>query len=281
MVPATFLVSLTANSISNLIKTTKGKEKLLALAQYSAELLKLTMEDYVSKKKIHTAPVHLINAKQVEKSMKNGRKLMRVLMFTDDLGAIERMYGKLEKFTLVDVLQLFLYLANIVYYLLDNLVWCADIGIISKVIAKANIRWKDTKDISSLARCIIGLLVSFITSFNTFDKIQSVKTNFSELPNKVIKKNNKMYAKVCDLVDSRREYRFKLVDVVINILRFVMLAHSLQFPAFKKISKIFISICGILSTSLLIFNVLIGEQVVKVVQKSKNESERPDIDSEL
>ena len=281
MAPASFLVSFTANSISHLIKTTKGKEKLLALAQYSAELLKLTMEDYVKKAGIIETPLHLINAVQVEKSMKNGRKLMRVLMFTDDLGAIERMHGKAEKFTLVDVLQLFLNLANIVYYLLDNLVWCADIGIISKFIAKANIRWKDTKDISSLARCIIGLLVSFITSFNTFDKIKSVKTQFIEAPKKVIKKNKKMHEKVCDLVNSRREYRFKVLDVIINILRFIMLAHSLQFPIFKRISKICISICGILSTSALIFNVLIGEQVVKVVQKKQSKSETPDVDSDL
>lgn len=265
--PATLLVSYTANSISNLIKTTKGKEKLLALAQYSAELLKLTMEDYVKRNHIHRSPLTLINSIQIEKSMKNGRKLMRVLMFTDDVGAIERMWEKTEKISVVDALQVLLNLANIVYYLLDNLVWCADIGVISKFIAHANIRWKDTKDMSSLARCFLGLAISFITSFNTFDKIKSVKCEFMEFPGKIIEKNKKKYERMCMLVDSRREYRFKVLDVVINILRFFMLAHALKFPVFKNFSKIFISICGVFSTSFLIFNVLIGEQVMKVVQK--------------
>ena len=125
--PAGFLVSFTANSISNIIKTTKGKEKLLSLAQYSAELFKLTMLDFVRINNMSSYPIRLLNSISVEKSMKNGRKLMRVLMFTDDLGAIEKCWKSQEKHTYIDGLQLCLNFANIIYYILDNLVWCADI----------------------------------------------------------------------------------------------------------------------------------------------------------
>jgi Peroxisomal biogenesis factor 11 (PEX11) len=284
MAPATFLVSITANSISNLIKTTKGKERLLALAQYSAELFKLTMQDYVKKSAIQPYPVHLINAIQVEKSMKNGRKLMRVLMFTDDLGALEKMFQNRHQVGIFEIIQICFNLANIIYYILDNLVWCADIGIISKFIAHANIRWKDTKDMSSLCRCVLGLILSLITSSKTFDKIKAIKQGFiskdtnrqkyGNFEAKVIEKHKKNYLKVSQLVDSRREYRFRVLDVIINILRFCMLAQALNFPCFRKLSKIFISICGIFSTSLSIFGVLIGEQVVKVVENQTSQKKR-------
>ena len=138
--PAGFLVSVTANSISSLIKTTRGKEKLLALAQYISELIKLAMEDYVSINNISKQPLHLFNSIQIEKSMKNGRKLMRLLMFTDDLAYLEKLYVKKETLHFVTGLMVCVSLSNIVYYILDNLVWLSDIGIISKFVSHANIR---------------------------------------------------------------------------------------------------------------------------------------------
>ena len=38
MAPAGFLISFTTNSLSHLIKTTRGKEKLLSLFQYMADV---------------------------------------------------------------------------------------------------------------------------------------------------------------------------------------------------------------------------------------------------
>jgi hypothetical protein len=251
--PATYFLSFATNSISTLIKTTKGKEKLLALIQYISELFKLTMMDYVKTNNISTYPIHLLNTIQVEKSMKNGRKLMRVLMFTDDLGALERSWKNRDKFNVTEGLQVLMSIANIVYYLLDNLVWCADIGIISKFIAHANIKWKDTKDISSLARCVIGLTLSFTASFNTKERIRLLKEELIENPHKKIETDKNTYGLTCDFVTTRREYRVQGLEAVVSILRFFMLAHALGFPLFKKLSKIFIAVCGISATSLSIF----------------------------
>ena len=103
------------------------------------------------------------------------------------------------------------------------------------------------------------MLISFITSFRTIDKIQKLKTEFLEYPEKVIKKHKEIHLKVIELIDTRREHLFKVLAVILNILRFVMLAHALNFPLLKKCSKIFISVCGIVSTSLAIFNTLIGD----------------------
>ncbi|OMJ90346.1 hypothetical protein SteCoe_7255 [Stentor coeruleus] len=251
--PATYFLSFATNSISTLIKTTKGKEKLLALIQYISELFKITMMDYVKNNDISTYPIHLLNTIQVEKSMKNGRKLMRVLMFTDDLGALERSWKNRDKFNIMEALQVFMSIANIVYYLLDNLVWCADIGIISKFIAHANIKWKDTKDMSSLARCVIGLTLSFIASFQTKERIRLLKEELMENPHKKVEKDKNTYGLTCDFVTTRREYRVQVLEAVVSILRFFMLAHALGFPLFKKLSKIFIAVCGISATSLSIF----------------------------
>lgn len=270
MAPAGLLVSVTTNSISNLIKTTRGKEKLLALFQYSAELFKLTMLEYVGKKNVSEHPVHLKNSIQIERSMKNGRKLMRILMFLDDFAYIDKSWRNWKDFDYFEFLQILLNLSNIVYYLLDNLVWCADIGIISKFIAHASIKWKDTKDYSSLARAILGLVISLVSSNRAFFKITEYNQYLSPKLDKKVQKNSKKLIKVESLINARREYRFKIIEVLNMTLRLIMLGHGLNFPVFRKCSRIFIAVCGILATSLSIFNVLIGEQVVRIQTKPKS-----------
>ena len=113
-------------------------------------------------------------------------------------------------------------------------------------------------------------MISSVTSYQAFGKMRVFKNIFSNTPVKEIQKNNKRYLKVCEFIDVRREYRFKVLDFLLNIMRFIMLAHALQFPGFKKLSHIFISICGIFSTSLSIFNVLIGEQVVRIIENKSS-----------
>lgn len=267
--PAKVLVSVTTNSISHLMKTTRGKEKLLALFQYSAELFKLTMLDYINKKAIKEHPVHLINSMQIEKSMKNGRKLMRVLMFLDDFAYIEKSWNNWNGFDFLEVLQIALNLSNIVYYLLDNLVWCADIGIISKFVAHANIKWKDTKDLSSLARALLGLIISLVTSSRISEKMKEYRKYFEQNKGKILKKNSKKQLKFESLLNARRQYVFKIVEVFNMFLRLIMIGHGLNFPILRNCSKIFIAVCGITATCFSIFNTLICEQVVTIKSEPK------------
>jgi hypothetical protein len=268
MAPAGFLISFTTNSLSHLIKTTRGKEKLLALFQYMAELFKLTAEDFISTRQI-PASVHLLNAISIEKSMKNGRKLMRILMFTDDISTIEKIWKSNNKFKAFHYLRIILSLSNIVYYILDNLVWCADIGIISKFISHANIKWKDTKDLSSVARAIFGLIITYLASDKTWKKIEGIQKALNEKLEKKVKKGSRKLNDIENLIDARREYRFKVIDVVSMILRLVMLGHALGFPLVKNCSKIFVAICGLVTSALSIFGVLIGEQVARVVERPR------------
>lgn len=267
MAPAGYLISFTTNSLSHLIKTTRGKERLLSLFQYIAELFKLTMQDFIQSNRI-SAPIHLLNAVSIEKSMKNGRKLMRILMFTDDINSIEKIW-KTRPFNLYKYLQTLLNISNIVYYILDNLVWCADIGIISKFISNANIKWKDTKDLSSVARGLIGLALSCIALVRTRDQIMKGRKRLQEKLGKKIRKGSRKLNEIEKLVDARREFRFRAIDVVIMNLRLVMLGNALGIPWFKKCSKIFIACCGVIASALSIFAVLIGEQVVRVVEQPK------------
>ena len=83
---------------------------------------------------------------------------------------------------------------------------------------------------------------------------------------KKIVKNSRKYENVAEIIDIRRDYRLKMIDFITNILRFFMLAHALKFPWFKHFSHIYISICGIVSTSLSIFNGLIGEQIIRITE---------------
>ena len=268
MAPAGFLISFTTNSLSHLIKTTRGKEKLLSLFQYMAELYKLTTEDYVSTLRV-PAPIHLLNTMSIEKSMKNGRKLMRILMFTDDISSIEKIWKSNKTFKYFHYLRIMLSLSNIVYYILDNLVWCADIGIISKFVSNANIKWKETKDLSSVARAIFGLILTCIASAKAWKRIESISRGLNEKLEKKVRKGSRKLNDIENLIDARREHRFKSIDLVIMVLRLVMLGHALGFPWVRRCSKIFVASCGLAASALSVFAILIGEQVARVVERPK------------
>ncbi|CAG9323707.1 unnamed protein product [Blepharisma stoltei] len=271
--PAGLFVSITSNSISHVMRTTKGKEKLLALAQYSSELYKLTMFDYLKANKIQEWPIKVKNFHEIEKSMKNGRKLMRVLMFFDELNVIEKIWTTNRTLDFVKILRILAHFASTVYYILDNLVWLADIGIISKFISTANIRWKDTKDISCIARCILQFTIDFITAIRTNKHIKAATDILQENSTKVIHEKDEKYQKLVEnLIDCRRELRFKKIDIIVTILRFLMLAKALNFPWTKGMSHIFVAICGVCSNSLSIFNILIAEPVVRIEAKQAPES---------
>ena len=261
--PAGLFVSITANSISHIMKSTKGKERMLAFVQYSAELFKITMTDHLESHRKRAYPLSLKNAKNIEKSMKNGRKLMRVLMFLDELSAIEKLLKTYRFWDIVSVLQLLSNVAGTVFYLLDNLVWCSDIGIINQTIHALNFKWKNTKDIAACTRATLQVIISVIGAFRILTKQRVYSEQLAQCQ-AVVKAEGFNCELIGRLLSARREFRFRVIDVIINLLRFFMLWKSLHLPWSRRLSKEFVAICGILSTSFSLFSMLVGEEIVQI-----------------
>lgn len=261
--PAGLLVSVTASSISTIMKSSKGKERMLAFWQYSMELYKTTILAHLQTIQSAKRPCSLTNAIKIENSMRNGRKLMRVLMFLDEFTAVEGLIKK-KVFSCLKILEILTHLSGAVFFLLDNLVWCSDIGIISKRIHTLNLRWRNTKDLAALTRSVLQCMISVSYAFRSLSQ-QEVSRHKITLNKQVYRDD----ALLDDLLGSRRAFRFRVIDVIINILRFFMLWKSLRLPYGKYLSKEFSAICGIISTSFGLFSMLVGESIVRIEPNRK------------
>ncbi|CAG9326399.1 unnamed protein product [Blepharisma stoltei] len=276
--PAKVLVSLTSSSISHVMRTTRGKEKLLALIQYSSELFKLTMKEYLEHAGKPDIPTHVRNAIEIEKSMRNGRKLMRVLMFVDEINSIEKVWQSSGKFDFFKIVRILNHFSSTIFYLLDNLVWCSDIGIINKYVTKATLQWRQTKDMACLAKCILQSTICVMTAFKARKKIISSQNILKENSDGVVKNGGIFVGIIEGLLMAKKEYRLSLLSVFVSFLRYLMLTKALNLPGASYMSRIFISLCGIFSMCLNIYCLLIGDSMIRTdTQQNSHRSKLNDL----
>lgn len=245
-------VSLTANSISQVLYTSKGREAFLALLQYCAELYKECMKDYT----FYNAAEHwtnsVQNARSVEHSMSSGRKMIRLFRFLDEVGEIERLLDRTGKWQVLPVLQLLSHACSFLYYVLDNLVLASSIGVISHVIAAINVRWKSTKDMSSLIRVLLAVTIACLSLRDTRKSIKSARNQLHSGSKGALSPAESLRK----LFEDRRKLRFLVLDLSQNSLRLLMLMKALELPGHRLLSPILVAALGVLSTSIAVFKQL-------------------------
>lgn len=245
-------VSQTANSISQVLYTSQGREAFLALLQYCAELYKECMKDYTYFNAAEHWTNSVQNARSVEHSMSSGRKMIRLFRFLDEVGAIERLLERTGTWQVLSVLQLLSHSCSFLYYVLDNLVLASSIGVISHVIAAINVRWKSTKDMSSLVRVLLAISISCLNLRNTQQSIQSARAQLKSGSKGALSPG----ATLCKLFEDRRKQRFLVLDLTQNSLRLLMLLKALELPGHRLLSPILVAALGVLSTSIAVFKQL-------------------------
>jgi hypothetical protein len=92
------------------------------------------MKDYLTEMNISELPVSVVNAKAIESSMQNSRKIFRFLRWLEVLVSIEQLLRFSTKPRLMKLLMLVNLCASYLYYVLDNIVWAVQIGIVNKVV---------------------------------------------------------------------------------------------------------------------------------------------------
>lgn len=98
----------------------------------------------------------VIVSKKVVKNISSGRKVFKFLKFVDEIKNIsdlikEKKSEKLKHGIFLWLTELFVRICGFFYYLLDNVVWFSNMGMIEKKIFN-KLKWKRLKDVFSLIK---------------------------------------------------------------------------------------------------------------------------------
>jgi hypothetical protein len=165
---------------SDIMATSKGRDKIFSLYQYIIDLYVKCMSasdmygDYVKMDLIYTVRA----AKLVKDNISSGRKCFKFLKFIDEYNAFIELFakgGKIEvgdfKKRAISWLSKLTKFCGIFYYLFDNFVWIADMGAIRKeFIHKFGIDYRNVKDMFSLLKNSCETFKSLINANISFTK---------------------------------------------------------------------------------------------------------------
>ena len=238
-------------SVGRILSISKGRDKFLGLIQHMSDLYKKCMIDYLSAYRTKEWPVSVKNANSLQQAIKEGRKLLRLFKWIEELGKVGSKIRVKTKFIIL--LKVFRHFIGICYYFIDNSLWIIHIGIIFKH-ADVEILEK-VKDALSLLRYLFRMII-FSLTYNEKLNHEKILINSLISSHSVLKLNTYQSSVLDKAIGARSKRRFQTFEMIINILRFLMLAKSLKLPGFKHISSIFQSICGIVSGTFSLFKLL-------------------------
>ena len=141
------------------------------------------------------------------------------------------------------------------YFLLDNIVWFSSIKVISKYIAY-NFKWKQTRDMFSLGRCIFSIFSSLSYVVDLLLREKQLFKKLDKYNHITITQAHESYIFLRDLIINRWKIRFHLVEAFTNIFRTCMLCFALKVVGSTYMHPIFVAICGIISSFLAVFKSL-------------------------
>lgn len=101
-------------------------------------------------------------SKKFESSLSNGRKIFRLFLWMNELAELNELM-RFENFKLpMRVLKIISTCCSFIYYLTDNIVFLANLDILSPTVPYTNkmLKWKLIKNIFSLTKTILEVVVA-------------------------------------------------------------------------------------------------------------------------
>jgi hypothetical protein len=102
----------------------------------------------------------VVRAKSIEDNISNGRKIFRFLLFLNEYGEMNEILKNKKHPLGLKIMKFMSSVCSHNYYLFDNIVWFTQIGILNKVIGVSKVKWKKLKDMFSLWKTILEVLIS-------------------------------------------------------------------------------------------------------------------------
>jgi hypothetical protein len=99
-------------------------------------------------------------AKSIEDNISNGRKIFRFMLFLNEYSEMNEILKNKKHPIGLKFLKFMSAICSHNYYLFDNIVWFTQIGILNKFIYLPKYKWKKFKDLFSLYKTILEVIIS-------------------------------------------------------------------------------------------------------------------------
>ncbi|KAM3143342.1 hypothetical protein pb186bvf_004403 [Paramecium bursaria] len=243
--------------ISHFLGTSKGKDKFMALLQYSFDLYhscsKHTNITHIKKLIAYNELRSIIVAEQFKDSISQARKIFRLLYFLDEIKGIQRVIRQ-NKHPLFKLLAISGHYASFMYYVSDNLMWIISVLVNSGILNPASEhRWKLKKNSFSQLRIVVNLIrLTCILVMRYLKESRIFNQGFNQQDSQ----------KLClSLIKLRRKRRFEVLDLILSILRFFMLTKSLKMKGYQYLDPVFVAFCGFTSASIALFKAVYEKKI--------------------
>jgi len=247
----------------NLLNTSKGRDKFCQLLQYTANFYVTNMRhsleyaSLVKEKKIES----VVRAKTFESSISNGRKIFRLLLFLNEVKEIEDLLKNTKMWLPLRVMKIISASCSFIYYLTDNIVWFSNMNFMSKTIPGFGYRWKQIKNMFSLTKTVLEIIISAVTVKVKKHEENRLRRKLEKYDSLIVSPADaECYDLTTKLILIRREARFHMVEVLIYMLRLIMLVSSLKLVGHDFLHPIFVSSCGLGQSGCTVFKSMMSKR---------------------
>ena len=173
-------------------------------------------------------------------------------------------------------------LSSFLFYISDNLVWFANMGIIGHrtTLFSFHLEWRGLKDVIALWKNLIELVKYAVDALRNFWRQHDLITVLSKMEEHIVSKSGRgptSYEMLRELISLRSKMRFIIMGTLQNLLRITMLTHRLRFPlAHEWIHPIGVCVCGIASNIIAIAKLFREKKMVIQLRKAGKAPEAVD-----
>lgn len=159
---------------------------------------------------------------------------------------------------------------------MDNLVWFAKMDFIGGYDPIFNIKWKYLKNVFSLAKTVLELIISIYNIVIKEREEIKLRIKLRKYDEQKIAPDAECYVLIRNLIILRRECRFYMIEFWIYLLRFVLLTSSLRLVGHSVLHPIFVSLCGFVMSMCVVFKSMKGKKdfyklTIEDVEAKKNQ----------
>jgi len=236
------LVLSVALTFKELLSSCKGRDKFLAVIQFSCAVYRECMKDYLEANRLREWPKSATHAKSVYSSLKSSRKMFKLFKFISELSALGNSCKKVSVQSYKDLLSMPVvksgyHVLSFFYYIIDNVLWVESIGVAGLSLIGGIERWKWAKNLISLFRAALKITLAIKQNAKAGSNLQTHIQALTRLP---VTSRNQVVAQLLKL---RFQQRLRLIEVGTNALRTVSIVKSMELPGHLLCSSIFVCFC--------------------------------------
>lgn len=260
------------SAFTMIMKTCKGRDKICSVIQYIADFyyncnkyseIAEVLAEFREGRNTGAEVAHKIRG-----TMKNTRKIFKFLKWIDQLASIIKNIESKK--------PLYLKIINILEHLMaffsnffDNIIWAINTDIISIWYSSKLKLFKAQKYRLSLGKIIFKMLGNNYKHQSRIKCMKEILNELKQFKEEQICSSDRTYELCKDYLKHREEIRIEQLDGAIMILRVIMLVRKLKLPGYTFVTKILYSCCGLISTFLATYKMILDQPILVELKEKK------------